>query len=192
MLRKPFKSTHSAFPSMKLNKKQRALLSALTRSTDLHCCASGPLVGASDFSDASEKCSTSSVRRTCRTTSRNCGSASSFARCLMHFASAKCTSTYEHALLRVLTPFQRCVLLECARIPCGQTITYAELARRAGKPRAARAVGNALAKNPLAPSIPCHRVIKSDGKLGGYSAKGGQAKKRLLLNQEMGKSGRSI
>jgi len=98
----------------------------------------------------------------------------------------------QRAALAKLTPFQRSVLLECARIPKGKTITYAQLAKRIGKPHAARAVGNALAINPLAPLIPCHRVVRSGGRLGGYSAKGGKAKKRLLLKREMGKSGRSV
>lgn len=88
--------------------------------------------------------------------------------------------------LAKLTPFQQKVLLECARIPRGKTISYAELARRIGKPKAARAVGNALAKNPLAPLIPCHRVVKSGGGLGGYSARGGVGKKRRLLARERG------
>ena len=96
----------------------------------------------------------------------------------MHFTAK------QKAALAALTPFQRAVLLECARIQRGKTITYAELARRIGKPRSARAVGNALAKNPLAPLIPCHRVVKSDGKLGGYSATGGVEKKKLLLESE--------
>lgn len=90
----------------------------------------------------------------------------------------------QRALLNRLTPFQRDVLLQCAKIPKGQTRTYAQLARAIGKPKAARAVGSALAINPLAPLIPCHRVIRSDGKLGGYSGAGGQSKKRLLLGLE--------
>jgi O-6-methylguanine DNA methyltransferase len=98
----------------------------------------------------------------------------------------------QKAALASLTPFQRAVLLECARIPKGKTITYAQLARRIGKPRAVRAAGNALAINPLAPLIPCHRVVRGDGSLGGYSARGGQRKKRLLLESEMGESGRSV
>ena len=104
----------------------------------------------------------------------------------MHFTAK------QKSELSSLTPFQQRVLLECARIPNGKTITYTELARRIGKPHAARAVGNALAINPLAPFIPCHRVLRSDGGLGGYSARGGKAKKRLLLKKEMGKSGRSV
>ena len=86
--------------------------------------------------------------------------------------------------LAILTPFQQSVLLECARIPKGQTRTYAQVARAIGKPRSARAVGNALAINPLAPIIPCHRVVRSDGGLGGYSAKGGILKKKKLLARE--------
>jgi O-6-methylguanine DNA methyltransferase len=93
-------------------------------------------------------------------------------------------SAKQKAKLASLTPFQRSVLLECARIPKGKTVAYAELARRIGKPRAARAVGNALAANPLAPLIPCHRVVRSDGGLGGYSAKGGIGKKGRLLGRE--------
>jgi O-6-methylguanine DNA methyltransferase len=88
------------------------------------------------------------------------------------------------ARLSSLTPFQRAVLLECAKIPRGQTRTYSQIARAIGKPQAARAVGNALAKNPLAPLIPCHRVVRADRKLGGYSAKGGTMKKKRLLLME--------
>ena len=93
-------------------------------------------------------------------------------------------SSKQKQTLASLTPFQKKVLLECVKIPKGETITYAELARRIGKPHAAREVGNALAKNPLAPLIPCHRVLRSDGALGGYSAKGGIKKKRMLLLSE--------
>ncbi|MCX8195266.1 MAG: MGMT family protein [Candidatus Micrarchaeota archaeon] len=87
--------------------------------------------------------------------------------------------------LALLTPFERAVLLACAKIPKGQTRTYLQIASAIGKPRAWRAVGNALAKNPLAPLIPCHRVIRSDGKLGGYSGKGGARKKSELLKKEL-------
>lgn len=85
-----------------------------------------------------------------------------------------------------LTKFQRDVLLACARIPKGQTRTYTQLARAIGKPRASRAVGSALAINPLAPLIPCHRVIRSDGKIGSYSAKGGIKRKKQMLDEERG------
>lgn len=104
----------------------------------------------------------------------------------MHFTNK------QKAALSCLTLFQQSVLLECAKIPRGQTCTYSQIARAIGKPRAARAVGNALAINPLAPLIPCHRVVNSDGTPGGYSAKGGKARKMLLLKREMGKSGRSV
>lgn len=67
-------------------------------------------------------------------------------------------------------------------IPHGETISYAELARRVGRPGAARAVGRANGRNPLAIVIPCHRVIAADGSLGGYS--GGLSTKRLLLDLE--------
>jgi O-6-methylguanine DNA methyltransferase len=84
-----------------------------------------------------------------------------------------------------LTKFQQAVLLACSSIPAGKTKTYSQLATSIGRPRAARAVGNALAINPFAPLIPCHRVIRSDGKLGGYSGKGGAKTKRRLLEREM-------
>ncbi len=82
------------------------------------------------------------------------------------------------------TPFQKLVWAELTKIPKGQVITYQELAKRIGKPKAFRAVANAVGKNPAAPTIPCHRVIRSDGSLGGYSAKGGINTKRKLLLAE--------
>ena len=82
------------------------------------------------------------------------------------------------------TPFQRKVYLVVLRIPKGQVRTYAWVARAIGKPKAARAVGQALKRNRWAPQIPCHRIIGSDGHLGGYSAKGGFAAKRRLLQRE--------
>ena len=87
-----------------------------------------------------------------------------------------------------LNGFQRfsCrVLNACRAIKFGQTITYAGLAQKLKNPAAGRAVGNALAKNPLPLIIPCHRVIRSDGKPGGFSATGGiSLKKRLLLHEK--------
>ncbi|MDE2291154.1 MAG: MGMT family protein [Elusimicrobia bacterium] len=80
-------------------------------------------------------------------------------------------------------PFYRKVWLACAEIPKGETRTYGWVAKRIGKPGAARAVGQALGRNPFAPTVPCHRVVASSG-LGGFSAKGGvAAKKRLLLKE---------
>jgi len=82
------------------------------------------------------------------------------------------------------TPFQILVWKEIAKIPYGKTKTYKDLAIAIGKPKSARAVANACGKNPYAPTIPCHRVIRTDGKLGGYSGKGGINKKIKLLKQE--------
>lgn len=80
-------------------------------------------------------------------------------------------------------PFHQRVWRECAKIPKGRTVTYGELAKRLGKPGAARAVGQALGANPFAPIVPCHRVVAANG-LGGFSAKGGiQAKMRLLRKE---------
>lgn len=81
-----------------------------------------------------------------------------------------------------LPPFRRRVLRELARIPYGATASYGELAARCGRPGAARAVGNAVARNPLPVVLPCHRVIRSDGSPGGYG--GGRGRKRALLRLE--------
>uniref|UniRef100_A0A7G9YHA7 methylated-DNA--[protein]-cysteine S-methyltransferase n=2 Tax=Methanosarcinales TaxID=94695 RepID=A0A7G9YHA7_9EURY len=80
--------------------------------------------------------------------------------------------------LSSLTDFEREVLCETRKIEYGSVVTYSELAARLGKPNAARAVGNALSKNPLPIVIPCHRVV-SKGGIGGY-AFGVEAKRRLL------------
>ncbi len=87
-------------------------------------------------------------------------------------------------------PFRRQVLEACQRIPYGKTASYGDLARAAGKPGAARAVGGAMAGNPLPLVIPCHRVLRSDGTLGGFSSPDGvKEKKRLLVLEENGLSG---
>jgi methylated-DNA-[protein]-cysteine S-methyltransferase len=83
--------------------------------------------------------------------------------------------------------FQRRVWNEIARIPCGQTITYAELARRAGAPGSARAAGAATGRNPISIVVPCHRVVGSDGSLTGYA--GGVARKAKLLELEDARQG---
>lgn len=80
--------------------------------------------------------------------------------------------------------FERAVLQALRRIPPGQVRTYGEIARALGKPTAARAVGTACARNPLPLLVPCHRVVRSDGKLGGYSMRGGVVLKRQLLEAE--------
>jgi len=82
------------------------------------------------------------------------------------------------------TRFQLKVWNYLKKIPRGKVKTYSEVAKAIGKPLAVRAVANAIGKNPLAPQIPCHRVIRSDGSLGGYSGKGGIKTKKLLLKKE--------
>lgn len=85
-----------------------------------------------------------------------------------------------------ITPFQRRVYLALLDIPRGQTITYAELARRIGC-HSAQAVGQALKRNPFAPEVPCHRVVAADGSLGGYNGqRDGEEleRKRQLLEAE--------
>ncbi|HVS29785.1 MAG TPA: methylated-DNA--[protein]-cysteine S-methyltransferase [Solirubrobacteraceae bacterium] len=83
---------------------------------------------------------------------------------------------------RLTDGFQRRVLRNTATIPRGQVSTYTEIARAAGSPRAARATGNALGANPLAIVVPCHRVVRTGGALGGYG--GGLDAKRYLLSLE--------
>ena len=80
------------------------------------------------------------------------------------------------------TAFQRRVWQALRAIPPGETRTYAEVARVIGRPGAARAVGAACARNPLALVIPCHRVVRGDGGLGGYAW--GVGRKRRLLQRE--------
>ncbi len=82
-----------------------------------------------------------------------------------------------------LTHFQIDVLFATLKIPKGSVVTYKDLACAINKPNATRAVGTALKKNPMPIIIPCHRVIKSNGKLGDYSY-GGEHKKYLLLKKE--------
>jgi len=86
--------------------------------------------------------------------------------------------------LDTLTPFQKEVLEALQQVPKGSYVTYRELAERVGKPKASRAVGQALGRNPIPILIPCHRVIATDGSLGGYSGAGGVATKRELLEFE--------
>lgn len=86
--------------------------------------------------------------------------------------------------LSMVGPFERRVLTELRQIPKGQIRTYRDVASRLGHPTATRAVGNACAKNPVPLLIPCHRVVRSDGGLGGYSLRGGIALKRRLLERE--------
>ena len=82
------------------------------------------------------------------------------------------------------TRFQKKVWGELRKIPKGEVRTYKEIAIAIGKPNSARPVANACGKNPRPIKIPCHRVIRSDGLLGGYSGKGGPSMKQKLLLRE--------
>ena len=82
------------------------------------------------------------------------------------------------------TKFQIKVWKYLKTIKKGTVLTYFEVAKGINKPKAVRAVANAIGKNPYAPKIPCHRVIRSDGSLGGYSGKGGIKTKKKLLKSE--------
>ena len=82
------------------------------------------------------------------------------------------------------TKFQIMVWNELKKIPKGEVRTYKEIALAIGKPNSARAVANTCGKNPIPIEIPCHRVIRSDGALGGYSGKGGIKQKLRLLRSE--------
>jgi len=89
--------------------------------------------------------------------------------------------------LNELPRFQRLVLGATARIPAGRVATYTQVAAQAGSPRASRAAGNALHNNPVAIIVPCHRVLRADGSLGGYG--GGLPIKEWLLAHEGARSG---
>jgi len=86
--------------------------------------------------------------------------------------------------------FSRKVYTILRSVKWGKTVTYRQLARMAGRPGAARVVGNIMAKNPIPLVIPCHRVVRSDGKLGGFSVPGGVALKQKMLDLEKTTSAR--
>lgn len=81
-----------------------------------------------------------------------------------------------------ITEFEKEVYRAILDIPLGETRSYRWVAEKIGRPKAFRAVGNALNRNPFAPAVPCHRVIRSDGATGGFA--GGSGKKRRLLARE--------
>lgn len=85
---------------------------------------------------------------------------------------------------RNLPPFLARVLHELSKVPYGHSVSYAELAARAGRPGAARAAGSACARNPLPILVPCHRVLPTTGLVGAYSAAGGSSYKERLLQLE--------
>jgi methylated-DNA-[protein]-cysteine S-methyltransferase len=86
--------------------------------------------------------------------------------------------------LEAAPDFHRKVYDVARTIPPGQTMTYGEIARRLGVPHDSREVGQALGRNPVAIIVPCHRVLGADGKMGGFSANGGVATKRRILEIE--------
>jgi len=98
-----------------------------------------------------------------------------------YFAGQSVQLTYQ-VDYRKATEFEILVYENLKAIPYGKAITYAELASLCGRPRAARAVGNAMAKNPVPIVVPCHRVLRSDGGIGGWSGKPGW--KEMLLELE--------
>jgi methylated-DNA-[protein]-cysteine S-methyltransferase len=100
-----------------------------------------------------------------------------------YFSGARWQFDFELDLSRS-TPFQQRVLQSASRIPWGAVWTYGQVARAIGKPRASRAVGQALGRNPIPIVIPCHRVVAGDGGLGGYSGGGGLESKKWLLRRE--------
>lgn len=81
------------------------------------------------------------------------------------------------------TEFEKAVLMATFEIPKGKVSTYKRIAERIGRPHAFRAVGNALHKNPLAPIIPCHRVVRSDGWIVGETEEEVEARRRLLIEE---------
>ena len=88
-------------------------------------------------------------------------------------------------VLEDFSSFVGSVLTACRNVEFGRTISYSGLAIKIGRPTAVRAVGGALAKNPLPLIIPCHRIIRGDGKIGGFSAPGGTTlKKKMLLHEQ--------
>lgn len=103
---------------------------------------------------------------------------------LMRYFSGECVDFALNLDLRAGTDFQKNVWQAACRIPYGEVRSYGWIAQEIGKPKATRAVGNALGANPLPIFVPCHRVLRHDGRLGGYS--GGLHWKSKLLALEQG------
>ncbi len=106
----------------------------------------------------------------------------SFRQQLANYFNGRLRRFDQEIILLSGTDFEKSVWLTLREIPYGETRTYKWLAERIGRPGAVRAVGRALSKNPIPIVLPCHRVIESDGSIGGYSS--GIEKKRRLLNLE--------
>lgn len=101
-----------------------------------------------------------------------------------YFVGARVDFSRVPVALDGLSVFSQKVLKACRKIDSGQTVTYSELAKRSDQPAASRAVGSVMARNPLPLIIPCHRVLRTDGKMGGFSAPGGIALKERMLQLE--------
>jgi methylated-DNA-[protein]-cysteine S-methyltransferase len=114
-----------------------------------------------------------------------CGPVAEAVRQLREYFAGK-RAEFDLPLAPAGTAFQQTVWRQLQEIPYGETISYGELARRVGNPKASRAVGSANGANPLAIVIPCHRVIAGDGTLGGFG--GGLPTKQILLALELRES----
>ena len=104
--------------------------------------------------------------------------------CSLHRKKCKETGFFFYVMVLKGTKFQVKVWKYLKNIPKGKVRTYKQVAIAINSPRSARAVANACAKNPYSPKIPCHRVIRTDGGLGGYSGPGGKKTKKKLLKIE--------
>lgn len=101
-----------------------------------------------------------------------------------YFEGARVDFSRVPIILEDLSVFSQQILKACREIEIGQTITYSELAKNAGRANADRAVGSVMARNPLPLIIPCHRVIRTDGKMGGFTSPGGIPLKKKMLELE--------
>ena len=101
-----------------------------------------------------------------------------------YFVTGKTPSKLPKLDLSGVSPFRKAVYEELLQLGPGEVVTYAELARRVGRPGAHRSVGTALSRNPIPVFIPCHRVVRTDGGLGGFTAEGGIALKEAMLTLE--------
>ncbi len=110
-----------------------------------------------------------------------------FAEELMAYFAGSATGFATEFDLGDKTPFTKTVLKRAAKIPYGKTVSYGQLAAQIGRPTAFRAVAQALGSNPVPLVIPCHRVIQSDGRLGGFTGRCGVALKAKLLELEHAK-----
>jgi methylated-DNA-[protein]-cysteine S-methyltransferase len=128
------------------------------------------------------------ARETGAAPARSAARAGTAARQMREYLAGKRTAFDVPVDLSQLSDFQRRVLLAASQVPRGQVATYTDIARRIGKPGAARAVGQALSRNPVPIVMPCHRVLAADGSLRGYLGGGGVATKARLLELEGARS----